>query len=90
MVVHLCSAILSLSNIDFKDANLGNALHMAVQCVGKNVKIVKTLLKYGCNTNVRAKLSAEGDVLPMCSASELALKMNSINIVKTIAFHVIN
>ena len=78
------------ADVDFKDADLGTALHLATQCVGENVKIVKTLLYYGCNTNVRAKLSAEGDVLPMCSASELALKMNSINIVKTITFHVIN
>ena len=78
------------ADVDFKDSDHGTALHLATQWVGKNVRIVKTLLKYGCNTNVRAKLSAEGDALPMCSASELALKMNSINIVKTIAFHVIN
>ena len=78
------------ADVDFKDSDHGTALHLATQWIGKNVKTVKTLLKYGCNTNVRAKLSAKGDALPMCSASELALKMNSINIVKTIAFHVIN
>ena len=78
------------ADVDFKDSDHGTALHLATQWVGKNVRIVKTLLKYGCNTNVRAKLSAEGDELPMCSAFECALKMISINIVKTIAFHVIN
>ena len=75
------------ADIDFKDANLGTALHLATQCEGENVENIKTLLKYGCNTNARAKLSAEGVELPMCTAFELALKMKSIVIVKTIVFH---
>ena len=49
-----------------------------------SVDIVKMLLKHGCNTNVRAKLSEE---LPMCTALEMALDMKSIDIVKIIAYH---
>ena len=35
------------ADIDFKDANLGTALHLAVQCKNKNIDTVNTLLKYG-------------------------------------------
>ena len=76
------------ADIDFKDANVGNALHLAVEYGEKNVNTVKILLKHGCNTNVRAKLtSVFGDEVPMCTAFEVALKFKSINIVKTIVYH---
>ena len=75
------------ADIDFKDANVGNALHLAVEYGEKNVDTVKMLLKYGCNTNVRAKMTSDDEELPMCTAFELALNMKSISNVKTIAYH---
>ena len=75
------------ADIDFKDANVGNALHLAVAYGEKNVDTVKMLLKYGCNTNVRAKMTSDDEELPMCTAFELALNMKSISNVKTIAYH---
>ena len=51
-------------------------------------QIVKILLKNGCNTKVRAKLTYDDDFdLPDCTPFEMALDMKSINIVKMIAFH---
>ena len=76
------------ADIDFKDANVGNALHLAVEYGEKNVNTVKMLLNHGCNTSVRVKLtSVFGDELPMCTAFEVALNFKSINLVKTIVYH---
>ena len=86
--VHVVEELLNHgADIDFKDV-FGTALHWAMQCEeGVNVDIVKMLLKRGCNTNIRAKLTVYNDELPMCTAFELALKMKSFDIVKVIAFH---
>ena len=63
----------------------GNSLHLAIKY--RHSEIVKILLKNRCNTNVRAKLDLEDDVLINCTAFELALDIKSMGIVKMIAFH---
>ena len=73
------------ASIDYKNAEFGTALHLA--CESGNVEIVRRLLKLGCNTNARARLTAYHDLLPMCTAFELALNMKSIATMKTIAYH---
>ena len=60
------------------------ALHFAVS--NKKTSITKLLLKDGCNTKVRAKLTWQEVDLPNCTPFELALDMKSINIVKMIAY----
>ena len=65
------------------DPEHGSALHLGVE----NEQIVKTLLKNGCNTTVRAKVTWENVPLPECTPFELALDMKSNNIVKMIAYH---
>ena len=75
------------ADVDFKDANVGNALHFAMQHEYENVDTVKVLLKHGCTINVQAKLTVDDEELPMCTAFELALNFKSINSVKTIAYH---
>ena len=68
------------ANINFRLALYGNALHYAIQ--QRHVKIVETLLKNGCNTNVRAIM------IDKYTAFELSLYLESIDMVKMVAFHV--
>ena len=72
------------ASIDFKNAEFGTALHLAFQV--ENVEIAKRLLKLGCNTNARARLTTYHDELPMCTAFEVALNMKSIKTMKTIVY----
>ena len=74
------------ADINFRFALYGNALHYAIE--QGHVEIVETLLKNGCNTNVRAWLTIDEDEeLPNCTAFELSLYLESIDIVKMVAFH---
>ena len=59
-------------------------MHLAIEL--ENEHIVKILLKNGCNTKFRAKLTGEDNYLPDCTAFELALDMKSNNILKMIAY----
>ena len=60
---------------------------MVVTVQQRHVEIVETLLKNGCNTNVRAKKIDESEELPNCTAFELSLYLESIDMVKMVAFH---
>ena len=71
------------ADTNFSDPKYGSALHLAMN----NESITKTLLKNRCNTKFRAKLNFDDVELPDCTALELALDNESINIVKIIAFH---
>ena len=73
------------ASIDFKNAEFGTALHLA--CQVENVEIAKRLLKLGCNTNARARLTTFHDELPMCTAFEVALNMKSIKTMKTFVYN---
>ena len=72
------------ASIDFKNAEFGTALHLA--CQSENVEIMKRLLKLGCNTIARARLTAYQNELPMCTAFEVALNMKSIKTMKIIVY----
>ena len=61
------------------------ALHFAVS--NKKTSITKLLLKNGCNTKVRAKLTNDNDDLLGYTPFEVALDMKSIKVFKIIAFH---
>ena len=61
------------------------ALHFAVS--NKKTSITKLLLKNGCNTKVRAKLTKDNDNLLGYIPFEVALDMKSIKAFKIIAFH---
>ena len=64
------------------DPKFGSALHLGIEYE----QVVKTLLKNGCNTKVRAKLTYDVDLLN-CTPFELALDMESIDVAKMIAYH---
>ena len=70
--------------VDFEHG-YGNALHAAVS--NENDFTVGTLLKIGCNTKVRARFIWDGEEIPDCTPFELALHLESTDILKTIAFH---
>ena len=71
------------------DPKFGSALHLAMDYYEyEHEQIVLTLLKNGCNTKDRAKLTYDHDYdLPDCTPLEMALDMESIHIVKMIAFY---
>ena len=72
------------ANIDFTDCINNTALHFATE--GKDIEIVRTLLKNGCSTVVKADSHCnENDTF--FTAFEVALEENSIDIAKIIAFH---
>ena len=73
------------ADFNFSDPKYGSAMHLAVEV--ENVHIVRILLKDGCNTRFRAKLTCEDDYLPDCTPFEKALDMKSMAIVKLIAYH---
>ena len=59
------------ADININDSKYGSALHPAVD--NKYEQIVKKLLKNGCNTKVRAKLTYDNDIdLPDFTAVEMA------------------
>ena len=61
------------------DINFGSCLHLAIS--NDHHEVVKTLLKYGCNTQTF------NTTFPDCTAFELALHYTSVDFVKMIAFH---
>ena len=73
------------TDINFSNPRYGSALHLAIEYEYECVVI--TLLKYGCNTKVRAKKTIHYVNLPDCTPFEKALDMKSIGIVKMIAYH---
>ena len=73
------------TDINFNNPRYGSALHLAIEYEYECVVI--TLLKYGCNTKVRAKKTIHYVNLPDCTPFEKALDMKSIGIVKMIAYH---
>ena len=86
------------ADIDFSDPKYGSAMHLAMESEqvakalelpmeNEHEQIVKILLKNGCNTKVRAKLTFDDVDLPDFTPFEMALDMESIDIVKMIAYH---
>ena len=73
------------ADINFNDPKYGSALHLSMEY--EHERVVITLLKNGCNANVRAKLTWQDVHLPDCTPFELALDKKSIDIVKIIAYH---
>ena len=73
------------AEINFSDPKYGSAIHLVLS--EGHVHIVRTLLKNGCNTKFRAKLTCDDVDLPDCTAFEMALDEKSIDIVKMIVFH---
>lgn len=71
------------ADINFSDPRYGSAMHLAM----RHEEIVKILLKNGCNTDFRAKFYDDDFDLPDCTPFEMALDMESIDIVKMIAFY---
>ena len=73
------------ADINFSDPKYGSALHLAIEF--EYYQIVNILLKNGCNTKVRAKLTKDNDDLLGYTPFEVALDMKSIKVFKIIAFH---
>ena len=73
------------ADINFNDPKNGSALHLSMEY--EHERVVITLLKNGCNANVRAKLTWQDVHLPDCTPFELALDKKSIDFVKIIAYH---
>ena len=70
------------ADVNFSDSVNGNSLNLAVR--KGHLKIAKTLLKNGCNTNTKEKMF---DGNEDCTAFESSLHLGNTDMLKVLAFN---